>query len=104
MPDQGKDFVEFSRTDETDAGLDLKLLRWGVKGTELERYGFRVPNDIVQTFRNFVTAIVDQNNAVWSKRDAVLILLDEFDQIEDKTGLGLNWTPFVLPRGDGFKV
>jgi Cdc6-like AAA superfamily ATPase len=88
VPDQGKELMEFSRTDETDVGQDLKLLKWGVKGTELEKYGFRVPNDIVQTFRNFVTAIVDQNNTMWSKRDAVLILLDEFDQIGDKTGLG----------------
>ena len=90
--------MEFSRTDEADVGQDLKLLKWGVKGTELEKYGFRVPNDIVQTFRNFVTAIVDQNNTMWSKRDAVLILLDEFDQIEDKTGLGSVIKSLSSPR------
>ena len=88
VPDQGKELVEFSRTSEADVGQDLKILKWGIKGTDLEKYGFRVPNDIVQTFRNFVNAIVDQNNTRWSKRDAVLILLDEFDQIQDKTGLG----------------
>ena len=98
VPDQGKELVEFSRTDEADVGQDLKLLKWGVKGTELEKYGFRVPNDIVQTFRNFVTAIVDQNNTMWSKRDAVLILLDEFDQIEDKTGLGSVIKSLSSPR------
>ncbi len=88
VPDQGKELVEFSRTNEANIGQDLKILKWGVKGTDLEKYGFRVPNDIVQTFRNFVNAIVDQNNTRWSKRDAVLILLDEFDQIEDKAGIG----------------
>jgi AAA+ ATPase superfamily predicted ATPase len=98
VPDKGKELVEFSRTDETDVGQDLKLLKWGVKGTELEKYGFRVPNDIVQTFRNFVTAIVDQNNTMWSKRDAVLILLDEFDQITDKTGLGSIIKSLSSPR------
>jgi hypothetical protein len=98
VPDQGKELVEFSRADEKDVGQDLKLLKWGVKGTELEKYGFRVPNDIVQTFRNFVTAIVDQNNTRWGKRDAVLILLDEFDQIEDKTGLGSVIKSLSSPR------
>jgi hypothetical protein len=49
----------------------------------------RVPNDIVQTFRNFVTAIVDQNNTMRSKRGAVLILLDETrsDRREDGSRL-----------------
>ncbi len=98
VPDQGKELVEFSRTDEANIGQDLKLLKWGVKGTELEKYGFRVPNDIVQTFRNFVTAIVDQNNTMWSKRDAVLILLDEFDQIENKAGLGSIIKSLSSPR------
>ncbi len=31
---------------------------------------------------------MNHNNTLWSKRDALLILLDEFDVIRDKTGLG----------------
>jgi hypothetical protein len=88
VPDKGKELVEFSRSADASMGLDLKLLQWGVKGTDLERYGYRVAGDPVQTFRNFVTAIVSHNNGFWQKRDSVLILLDEFDQIKDKTGLG----------------
>jgi hypothetical protein len=88
VPDTGKEYMEFSRSNETSTGLDLKLLKWGVKGTDLEKYGYRVAGNPVQTFRNFVTAIVSHNNSVWKKRDSVLILLDEFDQIKDKAGLG----------------
>jgi Cdc6-like AAA superfamily ATPase len=98
VPDQGKELMEFSRTGEANVGQDLKLLKWGVKGTEFEKYGHRVPNNIVQTFRNFVTAIVDHNNSIWSKRDAVLILLDEFDQIKDKAGLGSIIKSLSSPR------
>jgi Cdc6-like AAA superfamily ATPase len=98
VPDQGKELVEFSRTEEADAGQDLKLLKWGVKGTEFEKYSHRVPNNIVQTFRNFVNAVVDHNNTIWSKRDAVLVLLDEFDQIRDKTGLGSIIKSLSSPR------
>jgi hypothetical protein len=88
VPDNGKELVEFSRSAEVSSGLDLKLINWGAKGADLEKYGYRVAGDPVQTFRNFVTAIVSHNNGVWKKRDSVLILLDEFDQIKDKTGLG----------------
>jgi Cdc6-like AAA superfamily ATPase len=88
IPDAGKELVEFSRSDDAEYGLDLKLVKWGAKGTDLEKYGYRVANDPVQTSRNFVSAIVNNNNRHWSKRDSVLILLDEFDQIRDKAGLG----------------
>jgi AAA ATPase domain len=88
VPDNGKELVEFSRTGESELGQDLKLVEWGIKGTDSEKYAHRVPNDIVQSFRNFVTSIVSNNNRLWSKRDSVLILLDEFDQIKNKDGLG----------------
>ena len=42
----------------------------------------------MQSFRNFVSGAVDANNRIWSKRDGILILLDEFDVIADKSGMG----------------
>ena len=88
VPDAGKELAEFSRSDETSAGLDLKLVKWGVKGADSQKYASVVPNDTIQSFRNFVTSSVDANNRLWSKRDAVLVLLDEFDVIVTKQGMG----------------
>lgn len=88
VPDDGKDLVEFTRSKEVDAGADLKVIKWGAKGVESSRYARVIPDDIVQTFRNFVNAIVTHQVAGRMKRDGLLILLDEFDVIEDKTGLG----------------
>jgi hypothetical protein len=48
----------------------------------------RGSGDIIQTFRNFTSAVVDANNRIFNRRDSVLILLDEFDVIKDKSGLG----------------
>jgi Cdc6-like AAA superfamily ATPase len=88
VPDAGKELTEFSRSDESSAGLDLKLVKWGAKGTDSQKYTSVVPNDLVQSFRNFVSGALDANNRVWSKRDGVLILLDEFDVIAHKDGMG----------------
>lgn len=88
VPDEGKELTEFSRTGETHFGADLKVLNWGAKGIESSKYARVVPNDIVQTFRNFVQAIVTHQVKKLMKRDGLLILLDEFDVISDKTGLG----------------
>ncbi len=88
VPDRGKELVEFSRTEEDSLGVDLKLVKWGDKGTDSSKYSRVVQGDVVQTFRNFVESIVDGNNRLFKKRDSVLILLDEFDVIQQKTGIG----------------
>jgi Cdc6-like AAA superfamily ATPase len=88
VPDQGKQLTEFSRSDEASGGLDLKIVKWGVKGTDAQKYSSVVPNDAIQSFRNFVSSAIDANNRLWKKRDSVLILLDEFDVIQDKSGMG----------------
>ena len=88
VPDGGKQLTEFSRTGENAVGLDLKLVNWGAKGQEASKYTSAVPGDIIQTFRNFTSAVVESNNRMFAKRESVLILLDEFDQIKDKQGLG----------------
>ncbi|MBR1031909.1 MULTISPECIES: AAA family ATPase [Bradyrhizobium] len=88
VPDAGKELTEFSRSDEASAGLDLKLVKWGIKGSDSQKYASVVPNDTIQSFRNFVTGSVDANNRAWSKRDGLLLLLDEFDVIGTKHGMG----------------
>jgi Cdc6-like AAA superfamily ATPase len=88
VPDKGKELVEFSRAEESSIGVDLKLVNWGDKGTDSSKYARVVPGDIVQTFRNFVESVVEGNNRMFSKRDSVLILLDEFDVIQNKAGIG----------------
>jgi hypothetical protein len=88
VPDGGKKLTEFSRTEEDSIGLDLKIVKWGSKGQEADKYSSAVPGDVIQTFRNFTSSIVDANNRLFRKRDSVLILLDEFDVIRDKSGLG----------------
>jgi hypothetical protein len=88
VPDKGKQLTEFSRTAENSVGLDLKVASWGTKGQEAAKYTSAVPGDIIQTFRNFTSAVVELNNRTFSKRESVLILLDEFDVIKEKQGLG----------------
>ncbi|MDA9549584.1 hypothetical protein ACM43_35050 [Bradyrhizobium sp. CCBAU 45321] len=88
VPDSGKELTEFSRSDEISGGMDLKLVKWGAKGSDSQKYASVVPNDTIQSFRNFVSGSVDANNRIWSKRDGVLILLDEFDVVGSKFGMG----------------
>lgn len=87
VPNEGKEIVEFSRVDEEGGGIDLKVANWGVKDIYSTRFAKTVENDIVQTFRNYISAIIThQVNRM--KRDGLLIILDEFDVIRDKTGIG----------------
>lgn len=88
VPNDGKEIVEFTRSKEVSAGADLKVINWGAKGVESSKYAKVVPNDIVQTFRNFVDSIVVHQVKKRMKRDALLIILDEFDVIGNKDGIG----------------
>lgn len=88
VPDDGKEIIEFVRSKEVSAGADLKVINWGSKGVESSKYAKVVPNDIVQTFRNFVDSIVLHQVKKRMKRDSLLIILDEFDVIQDKEGIG----------------
>jgi hypothetical protein len=58
IPNDGKELVEFSRTDESGGAIDLKVANWGGKGIESSKYARTVPGDTVQTFRNYVQSIV----------------------------------------------
>ena len=88
VPNDGKEIIEFTRSKEASAGADLKVVNWGVKGIETSKYARVVPNDIVQTFRNYVDAIIVHQVKGRMKRSGLLIILDEFDVIEDKAGIG----------------
>ncbi len=87
IPNDGKEIVEFSRSKEADIGTDLKVVKWGVKGVETSKYAKTIPGDVVQTFRNYVNAVVE-HQVKKMKRDGLLILLDEFDMIKNKDGIG----------------
>jgi Cdc6-like AAA superfamily ATPase len=88
VPDDGKEIVEFTRAKEVSVGADLKVINWGTKGVETSKYARVVEGDTVQTFRNFVSSIVQHQVKGRMKRDGLLILLDEFDVLENKRGLG----------------
>src|SRR5258708_13831034 len=88
VPNDGKEIIEFTRSKEVSAGADLKVVSWGAKGIESSKYAKVVPNDIVQTFRNFVDSIVIHQVKKRMKRDGLLIILDEFDVIKDKNDIG----------------
>ncbi len=88
VPDSGKVLSEFAHTDEASAGFDLKIMQWGAKQQDASKYTSAIPGDPIQTFRNFTSSILESNNKLFSRRDSVLILLDEFDVIRDKSGIG----------------
>jgi hypothetical protein len=88
VPNDGKELVEFTRAKEASAGADLKIVNWGAKGVEESKYARVVPGDIVQTFRNFVSSVVEHQVKKRMKRDGLLILLDEVDVIPNKHGIG----------------
>lgn len=88
VPNDGKELVEFTRTKEVSGGADLKVVNWGAKGIEATKYAKVVPGDTIQTFRNFILSIVSNQVKSRMKRDGLLILLDEFDVLKDKEGLG----------------
>jgi hypothetical protein len=88
VPDDGKELVEFGRVTEIEGGTDLKLVKWGIKGIDSSKYAKVVENDLVQTFRNFVSAIVTHQVQNKMKRDGLLIILDEFDVIQNKDNIG----------------
>jgi len=88
VPNDGKELIEFSRTKEASAAFDLKVAKWGAKGIDSSKYARIVPGDTVQTFRNFINAILTHQVQKRMKRDGLLIILDEFDVIKNKSGLG----------------
>ena len=77
VPNDGKELVEFSRSKEVSGGADLQVVNWGVKGVEDSKYARTVPGDIVQTFKNYLSAIITHQVKGRMKRDGILIIIDE---------------------------
>lgn len=88
VPEDGKEIVEFARSSEEQGGVDLKVINWGLKGVQTSKYARVVEGNTVQTFRNFITSIVTHQVKKKTKRDALLIIIDEFDVIKNKEGIG----------------
>ncbi len=88
VPSQGKEVVEFTRTKEVSAGADLKVVNWGAKGVESQKYSSVVEGDNIQTFRNFIASVVQEQVKNKMNRHGLLILLDEFDVLQNKDGVG----------------
>jgi Cdc6-like AAA superfamily ATPase len=88
VPNDGKELVEFERSKEVKGGIDLQVVNWGAKGVETSKYARTVEGDIIQTFRNFCSAIIQHQVKARMKRDGLLIMLDEFDVIKNKSSLG----------------
>lgn len=88
VPNDGKELIEFTRGSENSIGVDLKVIKAETKGKGESKYARVVPDDIVQTFRNFADSIILHQVQNKMKRDGLLILLDEFDVIQDKSGIG----------------
>lgn len=88
LPGEGKELVEFERSTGVKGGVDLKLVKWGVSGVETSKYAKVVEGNIVQTFRNYCAAIIQHQVVKRMKRDGLLILLDEFDVVRDKSNIG----------------
>lgn len=88
VPDDGKEIVEFHRSREVSAGADLKVVNWGSRGIESTKYARVVEGDIVQTFRNYLDAVIAHQVKRRMHRDGLLIILDEFDVVQDKQGMG----------------
>ena len=88
IPNDGKEIIEFTRSNEISGGSDLKVIQWGAKGIESSKYARVVPGDVVQTFRNFISSIISHQVKKRMKRDGLLLLLDEFDVIQNKYGIG----------------
>jgi len=88
VPGEGKELVEFERAKGIEGGVDLKVVNWGAHGVETSKYARIVEGDIVQTFRNFCSAIIQHQVRKRMKRNGLLVLLDEFDVIRDKSNIG----------------
>jgi hypothetical protein len=98
VPDKGKELIEFSRSHEENSAIDVKLVKWGSRGEDAQKYAANLNADAIQTFRNFCNSVVEHNNKLWRRREGLVIFLDEFDVIEDKSGIGSLIKSLSSPR------
>lgn len=73
---------EFKRTVGVDAGAEFFGAKVGAKGQEESKFVPYISDDLIQQFRALLGTIRKDNQ----DHDGLLILIDEFDTIKDKTG------------------
>lgn len=74
--------AEFKRTVGIEGGTNFFGTKIGARGIEESKFVPYVSDDLVQQFRALLGTIRRDNQDI----DGILILIDEFDTIEDKTG------------------
>ena len=77
-----KKLEEFKRTVSVEGGAGFFGAKVGAKGQEESKYTPYVSDDLIQQFRSLLGIIKRDNQ----DKDGLLILVDEFDTIEDKSG------------------
>lgn len=77
-----KQLAEFKRTLGVEGGVSAFGAKIGAKGTEESKFTSYVSDDLTQQFRALLGTIRKDNQ----EKDGLLILVDEFDTINDKTG------------------
>jgi len=77
-----KKLAEFKKTVGVEGSAGFFGARVGAKGQEESKYTPYVSDDLIQQFRSLLGTIQRDNQA----KDGLLILVDEFDTIEDKSG------------------
>ena len=77
-----KRLEEFKRTVGVDGSAGFFGAKIGAKGQEESKYVPYVSDDLIQQFRALLGTVRKDNQ----DRDGLLVLVDEFDTIKDKTG------------------
>lgn len=77
-----KKLDEFKRIVGVDGGANFFGAKIGAKGQEELKYSTHICDDLIQQFRSLLGVIKKDN----SDKDGLLILVDEFDTIDDKKG------------------
>lgn len=73
---------EFKKTVAIDGGVNVFGAKIGAKGQEEKKYKSYISDDLIQQFRTLLGTIQKDNQ----NKEGLLILVDEFDIIKDKTG------------------
>ncbi|RME56013.1 hypothetical protein D6779_11430 [Candidatus Parcubacteria bacterium] len=77
--------LEFKKVLEAQIGGNIIAAQASVKGSEEIRYAPYISDDLIGQFRQVLGMVTKDN---WQKRSGLLILIDEFDIVENKRGFG----------------
>lgn len=77
-----KQLAEFKRTVTAEGSVGVFGAKVGAKGKEESKYKTYISDDMIQQFRSLLGTIKKDNQS----KEGLLILVDEFDTIPDKSG------------------